>query len=186
MEKKPREVKHIIFIVLSGTICCTVFGLVFFGLQVGHIKPPVFYFASLGFTGSVAFSFFEPRKFREGIPALLLIFLLTHVIAHFPTVSFDIVYSIYFIGIVLAAFLFGKFIYRQSENVWFARPLILAGIVSLMAIAATALQWIAFAGGDQPFHILTNVTPGFLFGLGLGIGFEIAAYFWPECGRTGD
>jgi len=175
-----KQVTRIVITIVFGTICCTAVGASFFGSKIFNIGLPFFQFISFGLVGSVAFPLFYFKRYRDAIYVLIMLFIINIIIANLTKVSFLIIHLLYFSSVIAAIFLFSKYFFNQIANLKISRPLVLAAILALFFVLATALQWVVFARDDTPFYILGNLPIGFLVGLGLGIGFEISEIFYSK------
>lgn len=169
-----QDIKYVASTVAFGTACSAIVGLLFFGLKIFNIKLPFFQFIAYGITGSVSFSLFQLRRNRDAIYVLIMLFIVDAVIAGLTRLSFLITHFLFFSSVIIAAYLFSKYLYNQSASLKISRPLILAGILAILFLAVTVLMWIIFGKNYSPFNPLANLPTGFLIGLGLGIGFEIS------------
>ena len=174
LQKKYSIEKTIFVTVIFGTAFCTFIGLLFFGLDVFNTKHVAFQFLAYGIAGSISFAMFRQKRFRDLIFLLLLLFLLNLVIVDISEPSFVITHLIFFAAVVFGIYLFAKYFYSKLENLRIARLLILASILSVMFVAATTLLWFIFSAGESQTSFLRNLPLGFLIGLGLGVGFEVA------------
>lgn len=173
---KKEHIKYIALIIGFGTICSLIIGLLFFGLKIFDTKHPLFEFFTFGIIGSVAFSLFNTKRFRDAIFALIFLFFFNVIIVGMSKASILITYLLYFSGVILSTYLFIKYFYNQLANIKIARPMVLAGILAILFVVVTITQWILFASGEKQFYVLSNLPLGFLLGLSLGIGFELSDY----------
>ncbi len=69
-----------------------------------------------------------------------------------------------------------EYLFIQTRNVIYARPLILASLFAIFFVIVTiALNFIYQAGQGKLFPF-KNMPVGFLIGLGLGLGIELSEY----------
>ena len=173
-----QDIKHIALTISLGTICCMALGALFFGLKIFDKELPFFQIASFGLVGSLAFSLFYFKRYRDATYVLIMLFIINIIIANLTKVSFLIIHFLYFSSVIVAVFLFSKYFFIQIANMKISRPLVLASILALFFVMATGLQWVIFAKDGMPFYPLGNLPIGFLIGLGLGIGFELSDYLF--------
>lgn len=173
-----QDIKHIVLTIGFGTLCCMALGTLFFGLQIFNKELPFFQIAAFGLVGSVAFSLFYFRKYRDAIYVLIMLFIANIIIGNLTRISFLVIHLLYFSSVIIAVFLFSKYFFIQIVNMKISRPLVLASILALFFVVATGLQWVIFAKHGTPFYPLGNLPIGFLIGLGMGVGFEISEYLY--------
>ena len=173
-----QDIKHIVLTIGFGSICCMALGALFFGLQVFNKEFPFFQIVSLGLVGSVAFSLFYFKRYRDATYVLIMLFIANIIAVNLTKVSFMIIHFLYFSSVIIAVFLFSKYFFFQIANMKISRPLVLASILALFFVMATGVQWSIFAKDGMPFYPLANLPIGFLIGLGMGIGFEISEYLY--------
>jgi hypothetical protein len=177
---KKQDIKYIVLTIGLGSICCVTLGALFFGSKIFNKELPFFQIASLGLVGSVAFSLFYFKRYRDAIYVLIMLFIINIIIANLTKASFVIIHFLYFSSVIVAVFLFSKYFFIQIANMKISRPLVLASILALFLVMATGLQWVIFAKDGMPFYPLGNLPIGFLIGLGLGIGFELSDYIYSK------
>lgn len=172
------DLRQITITIGFGSVCCLLIGLLFFGLKIFDTKLPLFEFFTFGIIGSVAFTLFNVKRYRDAIFALIFLLFFNVIVVGMYTVSILITYLLYFSCVILSVHIFTKYFYNQLANMKISRPIVLAGILAMLFVVATCIQWILVASGNKQFYVLSNLPLGFLLGLGMGIGFEISEIFY--------
>jgi len=157
---------------------CIILGLVFLGTRVLDPTSPLFGFVVFGVVGGVSFALFDERKYRDAAYVLLLLYLILFLT---QSTEIAIVYLIYFVVVVTGTFLFVHFFFFRIDSLPIARPFVFAAILAIGVAFGTAVQWLIFARSDgTSFSIWRNIPLGFMIGLGLGLGVELAEYLRKE------
>ncbi len=159
--------KFIIF-TLSGLVLTLLTGYLFFGGEILNIRQPVFGFTAYGITGSFFFGLLMVRRFRDAIFAIILLFALNLFLTH---ARFLVAQFLFFSTSIIAVLIYWARIYGNGRSWRWMRPLSLSGLFGVFYIGITVLLGIIYLGGvSRP---LSNLSVGFLIGLGLGLGFEL-------------
>lgn len=173
MKLNQKNLKTILIFAVTGIVCCTVLGFIFFGSDVFNTRSPMFQFPVYGFVGSVAFILFKLKSYRDALFILVLVFLLEYLLTGS---RYLLTHLIYFSSVVLGVYLFLRYFYNRIRRIKYAGPLILAGIFGLLFVADMLLLSIIYSHGEVKFLPLKTMPIGFLIGLGVGIGIELSEY----------
>ena len=158
---------------VSGIICCLMLGFIFFGFRVFTIGHAPFQFTAYGLVGSISFSLFAFRRYRDALFVLLLLFALN--IALVGT-AYLFTHLLSFGSVVAVTYIFSRYYFFELGNLKLARPLILAGLLSILYLLITAFLGMFYETDIVRVAVFGNMPYGFLVGLGLGLGFELAEF----------
>ena len=157
--------------ILSGTAACMLAGLIFFGMDIFDDKSPLFQIIVFGLVGSTSFILVTMKRYRDALFVLLIIFLLDMFIFGF---KYPLNRTLYFLSAVGGAFLYERYFFHRTENIKIARPLIFAGIYAILSVLLVLILSLVHPTAQRNIYPFINVPIGFLIGLGLGAGFELA------------
>lgn len=159
--------------VLFGALGSILLGAVFFGTAVFHRRHPAFAFTGYGIAGAVVFPLVQGRRSRDAGFAVVAFFLLNLLLAG---TRFWLTQLLFYGAAVVSVYLFAERFYRPLGKIPAARPLVLAGLFAIGFILDTLILAAVYHGRTGGFLPFRNLPVGFLIGLGLGIGFELAEY----------
>lgn len=159
--------------IIAGTTASIMAGLIFFGLDIFNTQSPLFQILVYGLVGSISFILFYLKRYRDSIFILLIIFLLDMFIFNFQNPLNRI---LYFLSAVTGAFLYARYLFSGAGHMKIARPLLLAGIYAILSVFVVLILSLVHHTGQERVFPFINMPIGFLIGLGLGAGFELAEY----------
>ncbi len=159
---------------LVGALACVIAGIISFGGQVFQANTPFFAFVSFGIIGAILFALFRIKRYRDAVFAAVLLFLLAYL---FSGRAFMLTQVLFSLMVFLSVLLYERYFYHQLNRLFYARPLILAGLFSIGFLLATLMMAVIYSAPSNQFFPFRNLPVGFLIGLGLGTGFELADYF---------
>ncbi|MEJ2053243.1 MAG: hypothetical protein P8X42_04920 [Calditrichaceae bacterium] len=162
--------QQLVFFIIGAAICI-ILGLIFFGQNIFNTRSLLFGIITGGITGAAAFALFNAKRNRDAVFISILLFIITYFISG---KGYFITQLLYLAGIVVSVFVYSKWTFGKLKSAKYARPLILAGFISVAFIAAYLLLVLIYYSDTIILRPFTNMPIGFLIGLGLGIGFEIA------------
>ena len=158
---------------ILGTITSTLIGLVFFGLEVFQSKSPFFQFISVGLICSLSLVLFNLKRYRDSAFILIILFLFDYM---WYGSKYPITHFIYYLSVILSTYVFSRYFYVQLEKIKYSRPLILSSLLSIMFVVAYLLLTMIYSSGPGSLRPFKNMPIGFLIGLGVGIGLEMAEH----------
>lgn len=168
-----KVIRKILIFTIISTILSTLIGLFFFGTEVFQSKSPFFQFIVVGFECSLSFVLFELNRYREAIFILIIVFLFDYM--WFGS-KYPVTHFIYFLSVVVCAFLYIKFFYRQAKMLKLYRPLVLSSLLGIMFVIDYYILLVIYGSGPGKLLPFKNMPIGFLIGLGVGIGIETSEY----------
>ncbi len=171
MNKKP--IQTIPVFIIAGTTASILAGLIFFGFDIFDTKSPLFQILVYGLVGSTSFILFNMKRYRDSVFILLIIFLLDMFIFGF---KYPLNRILYFLSAVAGAFLYANYFFTRSEHMKVARPLLLAGIYAILSVFVVLILSLVHHTGQERIFPFINMPIGFLIGLELGAGIELAEY----------
>lgn len=168
------ESKQILWTTILGTVVCLAIAVLFFGTNINDLQQPTVYFLLLGFAGSLSLALFRQKKVRDVIYINILIYVLFAIVASFLRPITALILLIYYAALIGAIYFFSKSFDAKLPQSIFIRPLLLAGLIGLLFIIANFIHGLMFIDRFHIGFLLRNMPIGFLVGLGVGIGSEIA------------
>jgi len=178
MRKQLLDSRIIIFTILCGSLCTIILGFIFFQFRIFNIHDPLFQFLAYGIVGSVAFALFLQRRYRDAVFALILLFVLNVIVAGIYRFTLLVTHSFFFLAMVFSILFFERHFYGKMANIEIARPIVLAGIITIAFLLVSPILRLLFYSSEGQFHFFSNMPVGFLIGLGLGIGFEVSKFLY--------
>lgn len=153
---------------LSGLSITLLTGYLFFGSEIWNIRQPMFGFTVYGVSGALFFGLLIIRRFRVAIFTIIFLFAL---VLFASQARFLIAQFLFYFTSITAVLIYWSRIYGNGRSWRWMRPLSLSGLFGVFYIGITVLLGIIYLGGvSRP---LSNLSVGFLIGLGLGLGFEL-------------
>jgi len=171
------DYKDLILIILMGTVGSTFFGILTFGKEVFNPDLPGLQFPAFGAIGSAVFALLKYGRQRDAVFVAIILGFFNVVIVDFRDMTFMITYIVYFISVYLSILLFVKKFYLSLKVNIVARPLVLSSILAIAFEICTIICWNIFSHDVPKLYILRNMPIGFLIGLGIGGGIEVADRF---------
>ena len=168
--------------IATGTAASIAAGLIFFGLRIFDANSPLFQIIVYGLAGSSAFILFRMQRYRDAVFFLLIIFILDLFIFNF---KFPLNRTLYFLTAVAGAYIFIRYFYHQCSAVRYARPILLGGIYAILSVVVVIIVSLVYNKGEGGLFPFINMPIGFLVGLGLGGGFELADHLAAKILRDG-
>lgn len=163
----------VVMFTFTGTLTSVLIGITFFGLEVFQPQSPFFQFLVYGIIGSISFILFKLNRYRDALFILSLLFLFEIL---WLGSKFPITHLLYYLSITSGLFIFYKYFFVQTQTIKYARPLILASILALLFVVVFFALKLIYAPGSGKLLPFKNMPVGFLIGIGLGIGIELAEH----------
>jgi len=170
---KLNIIQKILIFTIIGTITSTLTGLVFFGFEIFQLKSTFFQFIIVGLICSLSFILFKLKRYRDSVFILIIIFLFEYM---WVGSKYPITHFIYFLSVIICAFIYSKYFYIQSQQVKLSRPLILSSLMALIFVIDYYILLLIYEAGPGKLLPFKNMPIGFLTGLGVGIGIEVSEY----------
>lgn len=174
--------KHFIITFVCGFAGSLIIGLLVYQLHIFNLSENRFVYTALGFAGALVFSSMIYRGIRDSIIVILAVFLLNIIISRTHLIS-NIIRDIAVFGSFwLCVYLYKTWFYNSSGKYKDLSALGL-GIISAIILFITGLFLLFIAvplekiSIDLIFQVsMFFLQAGFLIGLGLGLGFDLAEY----------
>lgn len=166
---------YAVMLIGFGMLGCMIMGFCLYGATIFNIRYASFQFVAYGVLGPVVFSLFILRKYYTAAVSVILLFVIDILLAGN---KYLLTHVLHFAGFVLAMYIFAGYYYDKMKMTILGRPLVLAGIVSLMHLFVRIVLNIVYYSEIGKFYQWKYVPIGFFVGLGLGLGFECAEYLF--------
>jgi hypothetical protein len=179
MNSSERLVKFVVTSLLAATTTAVI-GFIFFQSAIFEINGSSFQFLTFGIAGGMIFSTFRFLSKQQAAFSIILLLVLDLVLDRSTTWRFMLRDAIYYFGITAAIFLFAYYFFNKLRGVLLARILVLGSTIALSYLAITIILYLVFLPSSNGFSpdlsqmIYFNLSQGFLIGLGIGIGIELA------------
>ena len=150
-------------------------GLLFHGTGLIHPTHPAFRFLTLGLAGAVTYSVvvFGRRKWYALLP-LALITVVDVSLVGITTISQLGSRVFNFLAMGGAVYLYATVYCRHLNPALLGKTIIMAGLTGVTFLAAAFLSGLLFVVHSFDSVLFWEVSQGFLMGLGLGAGLELA------------
>jgi len=161
-----------------GFLGAFLIGLLLYRADLFQPTGPGFRFLSFGLAGALCYStiVFRPLKSGrwEALGILVLVALADINLTGLRTVSQLVSRGLSFLAIGAAAWLYAAVYCRRLNFVPLGRTLIMAGLTGATFLAAAVIAGLIFPVLSFDSVLFWEVSQGFLIGLGLGAGLELA------------
>ena len=150
-------------------------GLLFHGTELFHPSHPALRFLTLGLAGAVTYSVvvFGRHQWHALLP-LVLISAVDASLIGISSISQLGARVLNFLAMGGAAYLYATVYCRHLNQAPLGKTLIMAGLTGVTFLAAAFLSGLLFAVHSFDSVLFWEVSQGFLVGLGLGAGLELA------------
>jgi hypothetical protein len=168
------KIRVILITILCGWLTCVLCGILFFGFKTMQTENPLFIFVIAGFLGSVAFALLVQNCIRDAFFGLIIL-------SFFEVIFFGLknpfIHILFTIALIVPLYIYARHVYKKLSFYKSVRPLIIAGMMTISFICATVIQHVIYASDGQQLIVFGNMPIGFLIGISLGFGFELAWNF---------
>jgi len=164
-----------------GTI---ILGFIFLRSAVFEMNISASQFITFGIIGGVIFSTFRFLSKRQAAIAILLLFVLDMLLQHSTVWRLVLRDILCYLGFIIALFIFTYYYFDKLRQVVIGRILVLSSVIALNYVIITGILYSVFRVSAEKFDlnllqmVYFNLAQGFLIGLGLGTGIEVAEYFY--------
>jgi len=167
------NLKLTILFIVFGTLICIAAGLIVFGKLIFSPKSPLFQFISYGVAGSVTFALLQSKRYYETLIINILLFFATYWLTG---AQFFITHLLYYLSIVIAMYVYSKFVFIKFSQIKAIKPIIAGILLSILFLLITLILAFVYSVEAGQYSPFINMPVGFLIGFGLATGFEIAEY----------
>lgn len=169
---------------LLGGTGSLLLGYAFFQSDVFDRTHFSFQILSSGFIGSITFATFRFRDSRSAVAVLFVLALINLVLTRSNNLAFLARDLLFVGGLGLSVYLFYRYFFKSMKKTPFGYPLVLASLCAVSNVIVTLLLMILHTTFHSSIpYILTNLSVGFLSGLGMGFGIELFEFMGTRISR---
>ncbi len=174
MKHHPKSDSEVTMIGFTGTLFCALAGFLLFGGEIFNSGHPGFQFISYGILGGAIFTLVALRRYKTLLLTTAALFVLNLILAVYNNPLPMTVHILFFAGVAAVVAGYSGFIHVQLKRIGVLRPLILGGLMLLLYLLLTITLNQLYTVNQYPVSLRTNLPLGFLVGLGLGAGWQMA------------
>ena len=168
------NIQPILIPVICGWLSCVLCSIIFFGVRTLEIDNPLFIFVKAGCLGSVAFALFIQNRIRDAVFLLILLSIFEVVLFG---LKHPVTHLLFIIALIMLLYFFARRVYKKLSFYKIVRPRIIAGKMAISFICITVIVHLLYAPAWERLFLFENMPIGFMIGISLGIGFELAQNF---------
>ncbi len=187
MKRPETQLVQALTTIALGTFCSALIGYLFNGTMIFAINQPPARFLFLGLGGSLVYTLAVYRTSRAAFMALLGLFMIQTFLSGYLYLSEFVGRGLHYLAIFVAVLIYRKVYCRELGSVTMGKTFIMAGMVGFFFLVAALISGLLYRINSFDSDLYWDISQGFLLGLGLGAGLEIAhRYLWGKITPPGN